>query len=78
MNSVWLREEGDEDMGGISEENRGFRMGQQKMGQGKENSLTDYALNVIDHDLKDVALVVEEGKKRSRGENEDLTGKEEM
>ncbi|MBA0672411.1 hypothetical protein Goklo_029766 [Gossypium klotzschianum] len=32
MNSVWLREEGDRYMGGIDEENRGFRMGQQKMG----------------------------------------------
>ncbi|TYH84167.1 hypothetical protein ES332_D02G180600v1 [Gossypium tomentosum] len=103
MNSVWLREEGDGDMGGIGKENRGFRMGQQKMGwkikygklvdpvlgfnleggsssvgQGKENSLIGHTLNVMDHDLEDVSLVEEEGKKRSRGEIEDLTGKEEI
>lgn len=101
MNSVWLREEGDGDMGGI-EENRGFKMGQQKMGwkikygkpvdpilgfnleggsssvgQGKENSLTNHALNVMDHNLEDVALVGEEGKKRSKWEIENLTGKKE-
>ncbi|MBA0603794.1 hypothetical protein Gorai_001928 [Gossypium raimondii] len=32
MNSIWLREEDDSDRGGIGEENRDFRMGQQKMG----------------------------------------------
>ncbi|MBA0582376.1 hypothetical protein Gorai_024526 [Gossypium raimondii] len=43
------------------------------VGRGKEN----LAPNVMDHDLKDVALVGEEGKKRSREIIEDLTGKEE-
>ncbi|MBA0633875.1 hypothetical protein Godav_024824, partial [Gossypium davidsonii] len=55
MNSVWLREEGESDRGRTGEENRDFRMGQQKM-----------------------ALIGEEGKKRSKGEIEDLTGREEM
>lgn len=32
MNSVWLRKEGDGDMGGIGEENRGFGIGQWKVG----------------------------------------------
>ncbi|MFQ6624403.1 hypothetical protein Gotur_003929 [Gossypium turneri] len=39
------------------------------IGRGKEN----LAPNVMDHDLEDVALVGEEGKKRSRGEIKDLT-----
>ncbi|MBA0845070.1 hypothetical protein Goarm_023228 [Gossypium armourianum] len=43
-------------------------------GRGKEN-LTP---NAMDQDLEDVALVGEEGKKRPRGENEDIIGRKEM
>ncbi|KAL1104646.1 hypothetical protein V6Z11_D04G079600 [Gossypium hirsutum] len=42
--------------------------------RGKEN-LTP---NVMDQDLEDVALVGKKGTKRPRGENEDITGREEM
>ncbi|MBA0670978.1 hypothetical protein Goklo_029382 [Gossypium klotzschianum] len=58
----------------------GFNLegGSSSVGQGKENSLTNHALNVMDHDLEEVALVGEEGKKISKGEIEDLTGKGEM
>ncbi|PPD72767.1 hypothetical protein GOBAR_DD30329 [Gossypium barbadense] len=57
MNSVWLRKEVDGDKRGTDTEFRG---------RGKEN----LAPNVMDHDLKDVALVREEGKKR--GDNGEL------
>ncbi|MBA0683694.1 hypothetical protein Goari_025331, partial [Gossypium aridum] len=42
------------------------------------SSLTDQGRYAMDHDLEDVALVGEEGKKRSRGENDDLSKKEKI
>ncbi|MBA0844640.1 hypothetical protein Goarm_023125, partial [Gossypium armourianum] len=99
MNSIWLREEGDGDNGGINAESGNLRKGQESpgwmirygenvdpvlgfkltggslhAGRGKENSTP----NVMEQDLEDVALVGEEGKKRPRGETEDIIGKEEL
>lgn len=42
------------------------------------SSLTDHGQHAIHHDLEDVALVGEEGKKRSRRESDDLSKTEEL
>ncbi|MBA0731345.1 hypothetical protein Golax_025817 [Gossypium laxum] len=54
----------------------GFNLmgGSPHAGRGKESS----TLNAMEQDFEDVALVGEEGKKRPRGEIEDILGKEDL
>ncbi|KAG8496352.1 hypothetical protein CXB51_007615 [Gossypium anomalum] len=46
--------------------------------QGGDDSCLVYLPITMDHDLEDSVLIGEEGKKRARGEVEDLTGSEEV
>ncbi|MBA0804638.1 hypothetical protein Gohar_004210 [Gossypium harknessii] len=70
MNSAWLREEGEGELGGNREGSRvpgnnlwdlGKKVGYRK------NSLASQAQIAMDHDLEDGVLIEEEGKKRARG-----------
>ncbi|TYI07891.1 hypothetical protein ES332_A10G257400v1 [Gossypium tomentosum] len=92
MNSIWLRKEGEGELGGICENNRRLGNSQWKMenkmrykknvdsvlGKRMENALVDQAHTTMDHDLEDAVIIGEEGKKRSRRKIDDLTGKDEI
>ncbi|KAH1096874.1 hypothetical protein J1N35_013795 [Gossypium stocksii] len=62
---------------GVQIRDLGEKGGSSSFGRRNESSLLDHALNAMDQDLEDVALVGEERKKLI-GELDDLTGKEEM
>ncbi|KAG8488546.1 hypothetical protein CXB51_016278 [Gossypium anomalum] len=83
MNSIWLHEEGEGNVGGISGNNRGLGNGQQKAENKKRfekivDPVLDQVHTTMDHDLEDAALIGEEEKKRSREEIDDLPEKDEI
>ncbi|KAG8480371.1 hypothetical protein CXB51_024575 [Gossypium anomalum] len=58
----------------------GFNLegGSSPFGKMMKKALVDQALTMMDHDLEDVVIIGEEGKKRSKGEIDDLLGKDEI
>ncbi|KAK5824841.1 hypothetical protein PVK06_019625 [Gossypium arboreum] len=77
MTSVWLQEEGEGEWGEMAREGVNLE-GRVSIPWKNGGNLSGSQIHTLmEHDLEDEVLIGEEGKKRNRGEIEDILAKEE-